>query len=168
MIFAGSGLIWLYKKIHSHLQLLRLKKEFFLFLMIFLFFVAAYNYNQYFNLWASNPKTLSAFSHDQVKIADYLNNLPEQTEKYAIWNAADRATDNGLPVSAQTVYFLTTEKTKINYLKSDELDKIKLGKKGTVIAPLYFNLDLLHNLNKQFPQSKIEFIYINTAAVTAP
>jgi len=110
----------------------------------------------------------SAFSQSQVKIADYLNNLPEQTQKYAIWSVDDRATDNGLPVSAQTVYFLTAGKTKINYLKSDELDKIKLGENGTVAAPLYFDLDLLHNLNKQFPQSEINFIDINTAVVEVP
>ena len=141
-------------------------------------FVGTYDFNKYFNLWASNPKTLAAFSYNQVKIADYLNNFPKETEKYAIWDASDRATDNGLPVSAQTVYFLTAGKTrlrqgfdgqaKINYLKSDELNKIKLGKNGAVIAPLYFDLDLLHNLNKQFPQSKINFIYINTAVVEVP
>jgi len=165
MIFSGIGLVWLYKKIQNAIQLLRLKKETFLFLVVFLFFTAAYNYNQYFNLWAFNPNTLSAFSYDQVQIAGYLNSLPKETEKYAIWDAADRATDNGLPVSAQTVYFLTIEKNKINYLKSDELNKIKLGENGTVIAPLYFDLNLLHNLNKELPQSKIKFIYLNSAVV---
>ena len=168
MIFSGIGLVWLYKKIQNASQLLRLKKEIFLFLIIFLFFVAAYNYNQYFNLWAFNPKTLSAFSHNQGEISKYLNNLPEKTKKYVIWDASDRATDNSLPVSAQSVYFLTTGKTKINYLKSDELNKIKLGENSAVIAPIYFNLNLLHNLNKQFPQSRINFIYINTAVVAVP
>jgi len=196
MIFAGAGLFWLYKKIQKYFdnkiparpndfgrsggenpvldkyksQLLRLKKEIFLLLIIFLIFIGACDFNKYFNLWAFNPNVASAFSQNQVKIADYLNNLPKETEKYVIWNASDRATDNSLPVSAQTVYFLTTEKTKINYLKSDELNKIKLGENGTVIAPLYFDLDLLHNLNKQFPQSRINFIYINinTAVVEVP
>ncbi len=182
MIFSGIGLVWLYKKIQKYFddkienpvldkyknQLLRLKKEIFLFLIMFLIFVGARDFNKYFNLWAFNPNVTSAFSQNQVKIADYLNNLLKETEKYAIWDASDKAMDNGLPVSAQTVYFLTTEKTKINYLKSDELNKIKLGKNGAVIAPLYFDLDLLHNLNKQFPQSRINFIYINTAIVAVP
>jgi len=182
MIFSGIGLVWLYKKIQKYFndkienpdfvkyknQLARLKKETFLFLIIFLIFVGARDFNKYFNLWAFNPNVTSAFSQNQVKIADYLNNLPKETEKYAIWDASDRATDNGLPVSAQTVYFLTTEKTKINYLKSDELNKIKLGENGAVITPLYFDLDLLHNLNKQFPQNRINFIHINTAVVEIP
>ena len=182
MIFSGIGLVWLYKKIQKYFdnkienpdfvkyknQLLRLKKEIFLFLIIFLIFVGAYDFNKYFTLWAFNSNVASAFSQSQVKIADYLNNLPKETEKYAIWDASDRATDTGLPVSAQTVYFLTTEKTKINYLKSDELNKIKPGKNGAVIAPLYFDLNLLHNLNKQFPQSRINFIHISTAVVVVP
>jgi len=168
MMFSGIGLVWLYEKIQNSIQLLRLKKEIFLFLIVFLIFVGAYDFNKYFNLWAFNPNVANAFSQSQVKIADYLNDLPKETEKYAIWDASDRATDDGLPVSAQTVYFMTTEKTKINYLKSDELDKIKSGKNGAVIAPLYFDLDLLHNLNKQFPQSRINFIHINTAVVAIP
>jgi len=182
MIFSGIGLIWFYKKIQKYFddkiknpvldkyknQLLRLKKEIFLFLIIFLIFVGARDFNKYFNLWAFNPNVAGAFSQNQVKIVDYLNNLPKETEKYAIWDASDRATDNGLPVSAQTVYFLTTEKTKINYLKSDELNKIRPGKNGAVIAPLYFDLNLLHNLNKQFSQGRINFIYISTAVVVVP
>ncbi|MEK9170926.1 MAG: hypothetical protein AAB789_01250, partial [Patescibacteria group bacterium] len=182
MIFSGVGLIWFYKKIQKYFddkienpvlekyknQLLRLKKEFFLFLILFLIFVGVHDFNKYFNIWAFNPNVAKAFSQNQVKIADYLNNLPKETEKYAIWDASDRATDNGLPVSAQTAYFLTTEKTKINYLKSDELDKIRLGKNSMVVAPLYFDLDLLHILNKKFPQSRINFIYLNTAVVAVP
>lgn len=182
MIFSGIGLIWLYKKIQKYFddkienpvldkyksQLLRLKKEIFLFLIIFLIFTGAYDFNKYFNSWAFNQNVADAFSQGQVKVADYLNNLPKDAEKYAIWDASDRATDNGLPVSAQTVYFLTTGKTEINYLKSDELNKIKLGRNGTIIAPLYFDLDLLHSLNKQFPQSRINFIHINTAVAAIP
>ncbi len=175
MIFSGIGLVWLYRKAQKYFdgkiknpdfenykaQFLRLKKEFFLLVMVFLLFVGAYNFSEYFNMWSFNPNTLSAFSHDQVEISQYLNSLPSQTEKYVLWHPEDRPTDNGLPVSAQTIYFLTSQKTKINYLRSNELNKISLGKNGAVIAPNYFNLDLLHNLNKQFPNSAIKFIYQN-------
>lgn len=180
MIFSGIGLVWLYKFVKYKSQLLRLKKETFLFLMIFLLFVAAYNYNQYFNLWAFNPKTLSAFSHDQVEIAKYLNNLPENTKKYVIWDKNDRATDDGLPVSAQTVYFLTTGKKNMNYLKSDEFDKLLISsikplpaalgleEGNAVIAFIHFNLNLLRDLNEMFPQSKIKFVDVNTAVLIIP
>ena len=97
-----------------------------------------------------------------------MNSLSPQTEKYVLWHPNDRATDNGLPVSAQTVYFLTSQKIKINYLRADEIDKIKLKGTGAVIAPIYYDIELLHKLNKQFPQSKINFVDINTAVLLIP
>jgi 4-amino-4-deoxy-L-arabinose transferase-like glycosyltransferase len=182
MIFAGIGLIWVCVKIKKYLndkisnpklveyysQLLRIKKELFILLVVFLFFISFVEFNKYFVKWASNPQTAAAFSQSQVTIADYLNNLPPEVEKYAIWSSDDRPTDNDLPVSAQTVYFLTYGKEKVTYLRSDELNKIKLGASGTVIIPLYFNLDLLHKINKQFSKSKIEVIGLNTGAVIVP
>ena len=80
----------------------------------------------------------------------------------------DRPTGNGLPVSAQTVYFLTYGKSDINYVKSDEFDKINLGADGAIIAPLRSDLELLHDLNKKFPSGKIEFIYLNTPILIVP
>lgn len=161
MIFAGIGLIWVYEKI-------RIKKQAFLLLVVFLSFVIFAEFNKYFIKWASNIKTAEVFSQNQIIISDYLNKLPKNVTKYVIWSADDRSTDNGLPVSAQTVYFLTSEKTEINYLKSNELDKIKIGKNGTIIIPIYFDLDLLHYLNNQFLNSKVEVIGLNAGAVTVP
>lgn len=182
MIFAGVGFAWLYERAQKYLdgkisnpnfieyknRLLRLKKETFLFFMAFLIFVGGYNFNQYFTRWASNRNVADAFSQSHVKIADYLNTLPKETKKYALWHHDDRATDNGLPVSAQTVYFLTSKKTEINYLKSNELDKVVPGQNGTVIAPLYFNIDLLHDLNDKFPDSRINFLDLNAAIIIIP
>jgi len=182
MVFAGIGLVWFYEKIQKYFddkiknpefyprqgQLKRLKKEFFLALIVFLTLVAGYEYNKYFIRWAANPNVLNAFNSNQVELADYLNNLPANAIKYVIWDANDRATGNGLPVSAQTVYFLTAGKTKINYLKSDELDKIKLGENGIVIAPIYFNTDLLHTLQKKYPKSRVEIIGLNAGVVIVP
>ncbi len=171
MMIAGVGLFWFYKKIQkiaAGSKNPRLKKEFFWLFIAFLIFVGGWNFNEYFNLWAADPNTASAFSSDQVAIADYLNGLPPQTKKYAIWSADDRATDNGLPVSAQTVYFLTADKTRVDYLKSDELDKIIPAGEGTIVVPIYFDLNLIHNLNRRFPRSKTEFIYHNAPVVIIP
>ena len=182
MIFSGIGFVWVYKKIQKYFdnkigdsnfskyndQLLRLKKETTLFFIVFLIFVGGYNFNQYFTRWASNQAVANAFSLGHVSIARYLNDLPEETKIYALWHSDDRATDNGLPVSAQTVYFLTSQKTKINYLKSNELDRIILGQNGTVIVPLYFNSDLLHAISNKFPGGKINFVDLNAAAVIIP
>lgn len=182
MIFAGIGLIWLYQKIKEYLnkkignskfevykcQLIRIKKEIFLLFIIFLFFTASFEFSKYFYKWAHNPNVFGAFSKNQVELANYINNLPEKTIKYVIWNINDRKTDNGLPVSAQTVYFLTAKKTNVNYLRSNEIDKIKPGNSETIIAPIYFDLDLLHNLNRKFSKSRIEIIGLNAGIVIVP
>ena len=182
MVFAGLGLVWLYEKIQKYFddkiknpkfsvyqdQFKRLKKEFFWLLIVFLAFIASYEYNKYFNNWAANSRVAAAFSKNQVELGNYLNNLPANVEKYVIWGASDRATDNGLPVSAQTVYFLTAKKIKVNYLKSDEFDKIKLSENGTVIASINFDLGLLHILNKRNSGSRVEIIGLNAGVVIVP
>ena len=168
MIFAGIGLVWLYKKIQGYLDAnLRIKKEVFWLLIVFLVFTAGLEFNKY-NRWAAHPKVFDAFAGNQVELADYLNGLSADIKKYALWHPDDRTTDNGLPVSAQTVYFLTAEKTNVNYLKADELDKIELGGRGTVIAPIYSDTDLLHNLQKKYPGSRIEIVGLNIGAVIVP
>ncbi len=168
MVFSGIGLIWLYGKTQGYIKHERIKKEISWLLIVFLLFIGGFEFNKYFVRWAANPNVLNAFSSNQVKLANYLNNLPANIEKYVIWDASDRATNNGLPVSAQTVYFLTTKKTQINYLKSDELDRIKLSENGTVIIPIYFDLNFLHTLNKRYSGSKIEIIELNAGVVIVP
>ena len=182
MIFAGIGLVWFYQKIQGyfnekiknleleayHSQLFRIKKEMFILLFIFLLFISFSEFNKYFVRWASNIRTADAFSKNQVEISNYLNNLPKNVLKYVIWHVDDKETNNGLPVSAQTVYFLTQKKSRVIYLKANEFDKIKLGKENTVIIPTYFDLTLLHDLNKKFPSGKIEFIYLNTPILIVP
>ena len=164
MLFSGVGLVWIYKKMKIYFD----KKQILPILIFFLVFVAVNDFNRYFNQWAFNLNVARAFSREQVEISNYLNNLSPQTERYVLWHPDDRATDNGLPVSAQTVYFLTSQKTNIAYLRADEIDKIKLGNNGSVIAPIYYDIELLHKLNKQFPQSKINYIDINTAVLIIP
>ena len=168
MIFSGIGLLWLYGKIQNYVDHKRVKKEIFWLLIVFLVFIAGFEFNKYFNHWASNPRVFDAFSGNQVELANYLNGLPEEVKKYSLWHPDDRPTDNGLPVSAQTVYFLTRGKEQINYLRADETAKIELGKNSTVITPIYFNTDLLHNLQKKYPKSRIEIIGLNVGAVIVP
>ncbi len=161
MVFAGIGLVWIWGKVQRY-------KKVFILLIIFLLFIGFSEFNKYFVKWASDIHTVEAFSQNQVKIADYLNRLPQDVKKYAIWPSNDQPTENGLPISAQTVFFLTYKKSEINYLKFDKFDKINLGKNGTVIAPIYFDLELPRDLNKKFSNGKVEFIYLNTPVLIVP
>lgn len=181
MVLSGIGLVWIYEKIK------KIKRSFLL-LAVFLFFIAAIEFDKYFLRWPQNPRTMDAFSKSHVEISNYLNGLPDDILKYVIWHQDDKPTSNGLPVSAQTVYFLNYGKSNINYVKADEfdpvrsklpaatgdlstsngVDKIKSEVKNAVIVPIYFDLGLLHTLNKKFLESKIEFIYLNTPVLIVP
>lgn len=128
MVFAGIGLVWVWEKIQKYLnhhQLLRTKKKIFVLLIVFLLFIGFAEYNKYFIRWASNIRTADAFSKGQIEIANYLNSLPDSVFKYVIWHADDKETSNGLPVSAQTVYFLSYGKSNVNYVKADEFDPVR-------------------------------------------
>ncbi|MDO8443628.1 MAG: glycosyltransferase family 39 protein [Candidatus Azambacteria bacterium] len=164
MTLSGIGLVWVYDKLKEYFS----ERQILPLLLLLLVFIAVRDFNLYFNKWAHNINVSRAFSSEQIEISKYLNSLSPQTEKYVLWHPNDRATDNGLPVSAQTVYFLTSQKTKITYLRADEVDKIKLEGNSAVIAPIYYDIELLHKLNKQFPQSKINFVDINTAVLIIP
>ncbi len=164
MMLSGIGLIWAYDKLKKYFD----KKQILPVVILVLVFIVVCDFNRYFNQWAYNINVARAFSREQIEISEYLNSLLPQTEKYVLWHPNDRATDNGLPVSAQTVYFLTSQKTKITYLRADKINEIAPGKGNMVIAPIYYDIELLHKLNKQFPQSKINFIDINTAVLIIP
>ena len=173
MMLSGIGLVWAYDKLKKYFD----ERQILPVVILIFVFIVVCDFNRYFNQWAYNINVARAFSSEQLEISKYLNDLSPQTEKYVLWHPNDRATDNGLPVSAQTVYFLTSQKTRLNdtvgqakitYLRADEVDKIKLEGNGAVIAPIYYDIELLHKLNKQFPQSKINFVDINTAVLIIP
>ncbi len=164
MMLSGIGLVWVYDKLKKYFD----ERQILPIVILILVFIIACDFNRYFNQWAYNINVFRAFSSEQIEISKYLNNLSPQTEKYVLWHPDDRATDNGLPVSAQTVYFLTSQKTKITYLRADKINEIAPGKSNTVIAPIYYDIELLHKLNKQFLRSKINFIDINTAVLIIP
>ena len=61
----------------------------------------------YFAVWAKTPFTASAFSQDLSELAMYVRSLPKETVKYLIVDLDYDA----LPVSAQSVVFLTNTAT---------------------------------------------------------
>lgn len=161
MIFSGIGLTLLYEKVKKIRGSLLL-------LVVFLFFISALEFNKYFLRWPQNQKTIDEFSKSQVEISNYLNGLPDNVLKYVLWHQDDKPTSNGLPVYAQTVYFLTYGKSDLTYIKADKFDKIKSEVKNAVVTPIYFDLGFLHTLNKKFPEGKIEFIDLNTPILIIP
>jgi hypothetical protein len=82
----------------------------------------------YFILWGKNDHVKGAFNSGYVEIAEAINSLPKETEKYVVVIAGG-VKERGIPVPAQTVMFMTdsfTEKgmreNNIHYVLSfDEL-----------------------------------------------
>ena len=68
-------------------------------------------YNSYFNVWAKNENTKSAFNQNYVDIAREINNLPIETPKIVVVNAQGFMV-RGIPTPSQTVMFLTDSFTE--------------------------------------------------------
>lgn len=140
MIFAALGLEWIRRNIrarieaaekrfpHYSFQLLRIKKE--LVLLLFVFFLSAIShaFNQYFFRWGESPYVADAFSERYVAIGKYLNTLPEDISKYVIVNVGG-VDVRGIPISAQTVMFITYGQKNISYIVPQEINQLQLDTK---------------------------------------
>lgn len=68
---------------------------------------ALMNIAKYFIFFAHNPHQRSAFNENYTNMARYLLELPAETHKYVYANAGGTDIDNGQPVTAQPILFLT-------------------------------------------------------------
>ena len=97
-----------------------------------------YEYNRYFNIFGPSQVTADAFTANYVDIANQINALPADKKKYVIVDAL--ATEAyGLPVSAETVMFLTdtvtpsTQRSKnLTYLTADQAINYKFNPTATI------------------------------------
>lgn len=110
----------------------------------------------YFGIWAKAPSTASAFSQDLSDLANYMRSLPPSTVKYLIVNLDHE----GLPVSAQSVVYLTntaTTKTQkdqnVTYLpRLNPARRITIGTQPTIIGFVAFHDTALEQeLEQAFP-----------------
>ncbi|MBI2042601.1 MAG: glycosyltransferase family 39 protein [Candidatus Nealsonbacteria bacterium] len=125
---------------------------------LFLLFSLAYaQFSRYFFIWAQRPEVQGAFNVNYNEIGHYLNSLPEGTKKYVIVNEFGSPL-HGISIPGQTPMFI--ERTKFgklraNYLAAERLNEID-GAGNTVIVPLYFEDNLRNELERKFPQGRIE------------
>jgi 4-amino-4-deoxy-L-arabinose transferase-like glycosyltransferase len=131
--------------------------------LLFLFTVAFIQYNKYFIKWGRNPEVLGAFSRNYVEMGNYLNSLPQGTQKYVIVNqpGIPAPWPDGIPVPAQTPIFI--ERTKFGqpeatYLLPSMLNEIKINKKTTVVVLMKYDEVLINELSEKFPEEEIKII----------
>jgi 4-amino-4-deoxy-L-arabinose transferase-like glycosyltransferase len=156
-IFSGLGAFWVYqfldKKLKNKLILNTL-------LIFFLLFVLILEFNKYFLVWANKPEVKSEFNQEYLAMGDYLNSLPEDFEKYVIVNRGGVPVSwaNNIPMPAQTLMFLEISKygkIKSEYLLPEDIGKIKIKNRGTILL-LTCDQNLLKTLKNFFPKGKIK------------
>lgn len=130
-------------------------------LVVLLAALTVAEYDKYFNKWAKNPETAGAFNQNYVEIGERLNAMTTNAsarggsrpkadqpmagaktfggKKYVLVNAGDVLV-NGIPVSGQTVMFVTDTYTpkkqmakRIFYLTQEQFDKGEYDRRGVVI-----------------------------------
>jgi len=143
MIFTGIGFEkirsivnkWMKKQPEEYpehkKQILRIHKH--LVVLVFAFFavLAIQSYVQYFVRWGHHIYTYHSFNGRYWDIGDYLESLPQDTQKYVIVNAGG-VLARGIPMPAQTIMFATDtyaeknrEEKNIKYIMPYEIDSIE-------------------------------------------
>jgi len=150
-IFVGLGAHFAYEKAEELLPKKRkmLKIIGITALLILVFF----QYNKYFKKWANKEEVESAFTKTYVEIGNYLNSLPEQTNKYVIVNEVG-SPFYGLSIPAQTPKFIERTqygRIRTEYLPIQRFNEIKTNSEETIVIPLY-NRNIEEKLNNRFSQ----------------
>ena len=165
-IFVGLG-GW---KIYRFFEQNSKRKKLLLSTVIFFLIAIGFSeFDKYFLDWGKNPKVEGAFTKRFVKAGYFLNNLPDDVQKYVIVNESGVSVPwpDGIPMPAQTIMFIqaTSDKRQVTrYLLPENLDQVKIKEEKAVIVPMKYDQNLLNEFSKRFPEGKIEekeevFIY---------
>jgi len=152
-IFTALGGYWLYNFIDPKINN---KKILITICLLFLTIIGISEFHKYFFNWAKRPEVKDAFTENYAEIGNYLNSLPESTQKYVIVNELGYPL-YGISIPAQTPMFIEYTgfgKLRATYLKAEELNKIKLTGK-IIIIPLYEN-KIFEELQIKFPSGIIK------------
>lgn len=121
-----------------------------------LFLGATINLTKYFVFFAKSPEQAGAFNKNFRNMADYITALPPETVKYVVPNGGGRMVDNGLPVSAQSIVYLTRHRAEnVVFLEPDTT--LKMGQNNVIILMSY-DEDLLKKIERKIPGSQQEKI----------
>jgi hypothetical protein len=171
-IFAGIGGWWVYKKFKIQNSKFKItfqnSKILKILIFVFIIWLIVYSYDLYFIQWGKNSEVKGAFTQNYVDIGNYLNNLPQETEKYVIVNEGGVPVPypDGIPMPAQTIIFIqrAADKNKNTfYLKPDELPTL-IGvlspkpQKESVVVLMKYDKIILDELSEKIPQGEIKEI----------
>lgn len=120
-----------------------------------IFFGAAFNLTKYFVFFDHNPNQHGAFNQNFRNMATYAMSLPDDTLKYIVTNGGGRIMEDGLPVSAQPIKFLTHGKIEnLIYLTPETTIRTK----NSVIILMHRDEQIIERLQKLRPNVRVEQI----------
>lgn len=119
-------------------------------------------YYRYFIYWGQNEETQGAFTQLFVNEGNYLNSLPQNIKKYILTNEGGVPVPYpyGPPVSAQTIKFITYNKSDINFLRPEEFPDFlnKNIQSPAIFLPMAYSEFIFSQLQQKFPNGKTEQI----------
>ncbi|MEP7162521.1 MAG: glycosyltransferase family 39 protein [Candidatus Moraniibacteriota bacterium] len=130
-----------------------LKTVFLSLIMLALFLSAVFNLTKYFVFFAMSPVQMGAFNKNFTNMSQYLMALPPETMKYVYANAGGQTINNGLPVTAQPIVFLTHGKVE-NLVFLDADTKIRTN--DSVIILMNYDTGIVERLSKRYPLALVE------------
>lgn len=124
--------------------------------LIFLCFIiiASFNTAKYFVFFANRPEQHGQFNENFKNMAIYLNSLPDDVHKYVLPNAGGKTMEDGLPVSAQPIKFLTYRKAK----NLEFLNENSIIKRPMVIVFMRYDQGMIDNVKNFYPQAEVKKI----------
>jgi hypothetical protein len=125
------------------------------FIFIFLF-IGLWDPIKYFVFWANNPNQHGQFNESYKNMSIYLNSLPDNVNKYVFANGSGREMEDGLPVSAHVVKYLTYGKSQVTFLKRGSDVVLK---KPMVIVLMNYDQGTVDKLRQLFPGARVEKMY---------
>lgn len=110
---------------------------------------AMFNVIKYFAFFRANPNQHNAFDERTTNMARYLNTLPADVHKYVVPNGGGQMIDNGLPITAQPIVFLTHEKAEnLEFLGPDSVIETP-----AVVIPMRYDTNILENIRQRIPEA---------------
>lgn len=109
-------------------------------------FIILVDFSMYFAVWARRPETIGQFTTDYVEMGNYLNDYPDNFNKYMIINRGHTILEDGFPVEAQTIKFVTHDKAEVTYLKEEDLANLKIESPALII-PIEHREDLVDKID---------------------
>ena len=115
--------------------------------------IPLWNVSKYFLFFANNPNARGAFNENFTAMAQYINGLPDNTHTYVLANAGGTMIDNGLPITAQPILFLTHDSAKGSpeFLMPDTILQMP-----AVIIPQKWDDAVGKKVQSAFPQATTE------------